>query len=219
MSGTIFDKETFASTLGIDKFKYIEVDSEFEQEKNPIYVPAKVALNYKTMNSALPIVIDQAREIAKEFAGDNGIIHTHTNKITAEFERKTPAKDMSRFLFRKDHITNEHILLEHATSKDPTVLVSPSMAFGVDLPDDASRFQIIMKMPYPSLGDKRIKMLFERNKAWYNMKMFVKLIQMCGRSTRSPEDFCDTYILDKAAVRSLQQNWNKLPQYFKARLK
>ena len=46
---------------------------------------------------------------------------------------------------------------EHLVSKDPTILVSPSLMEGIDLVDDLSRFQIIVKVPYASLGDKHVK--------------------------------------------------------------
>ena len=93
------------------------------------------------------------------------------------------------------------------------------MAFGVDLPGDMSRFQIVMKLPYPSLGDKRIKAMFEKDPKWYTMKMFTKLIQMCGRSTRTTDDYCDTYILDACAVAALKREYSNLPVYFKQRLR
>ena len=217
MSGTIFDHKTFTKTLGIQNYDYIEVDSEFDTNKNPVYIPAKYQLNYKNIDKNLPLVIKQAHDIADEFENENGIIHTHTNKITNAFDRAT--KDRKRYLFRKDNITNEHIVLEHVALGYPTVLVSPSMAFGVDLPDDMSRFQIVMKLPYPSLGDKRIKAMFDKDPKWYNMKMFTKLIQMCGRSTRTVDDFCDTYILDAAAISAIKRSWNDLPKWFTRRLK
>lgn len=217
MSGTIFDVDTYTKSLGIKEYEYIEVDSEFSPEKSPIYIPAKYSLNYSNLDKNLPLVAKQAEEICNIFKNDNGIIHTHTNKITSAFKKQI--KNHQRFLFRENHITNECIMIEHVESEHPTVLVSPSMAFGVDLQGDLSKFQIIVKLPYLSLGDKRVNKIFKENKEWYTMKMFVKLIQMCGRSTRSDIDESCTYILDKAAIDAIKRNWNKLPSYFKERLK
>ncbi len=217
MSGTIFDVKTFTKSIGIKEYTYIEVDSEFDSEKSPIYIPAKYSLNYKQLSLNLPKVVKQAEEIANEYKEYNGIIHTHTNKIAEAVERTV--KDKNRFLVRKGHITNEHLLIEHQETEHPTVLVSPSMAMGVDLVGDLSRFQIILKLPYLSLADKRVKKLFEEDKQWYTMKMFVKLIQMCGRSTRNKTDECPTYILDKAAINIIKREWKNLPEYFKCRLK
>src|SRR5204862_7988682 len=40
----------------------------------------------------------------------------------------------------------------HRASPVPTVLVSPSLRDGVDLPDDFLRFKIVTKMPFPDFG-------------------------------------------------------------------
>ena len=61
------------------------------------------------------------------------------------------------------------------------------MAEGVDLKDDLSRFQIVIKMPFDSLADPRIKKLTEMNSNWYSCEMMKKFIQQCGRSTRNKD--------------------------------
>jgi ATP-dependent DNA helicase DinG len=76
------------------------------------------------------------------------------------------------------------------------VLISPSLALGIDLKDDLSRFQIITKVPYPSLGDRYIREKFERDKQWYNLRTALRLIQAVGRSVRSKDDWAHTYVLD-----------------------
>ena len=48
------------------------------------------------------------------------------------------------------------MLRKHYESKKQTVLISPSLHLGVDLKDDLSRFQVIVKVPYPDLTDKKI---------------------------------------------------------------
>ena len=85
----------------------------------------------------------------------------------------------------KVNATNEDILELHSKDNKPTVLVSPSLTYGVDLKDNLARFQIIVKLPYSPLGSKRVKALFEQDKRWYENKMLVNLIQACGRGTRS----------------------------------
>jgi Rad3-related DNA helicase len=88
------------------------------------------------------------------------------------------------------------------------------MAFGVDLPDDLARFQIIIKLPYPSLGDKRIKYMFDNDRQWYVNKMLTYLVQACGRGIRHQEDHCTTYILDGNVVNVLRDHGKVLPGYF-----
>jgi Rad3-related DNA helicase len=109
---------------------------------------------------------------------------------------------------------NEKILKVHFESKEPTILVSPSMAYGVDLKEDLARFQIVCKAAYLPLYDERIKRLFNEDKDWYVNKMLNNLIQACGRGVRSKQDKCVTYILDATISDTVIRTASKLPKYF-----
>jgi ATP-dependent DNA helicase DinG len=216
MSGTIIDHKMFADTLGIEKYDYLEVESEFDPKHSPIYCLDKFKLNYKTMDKVLPKVVDIAEQICAKYPDDKGIIHTHTFKITKALQTKF-RKD-KRFLTREPGVTNEYLLEKHRLSDQSTVIMSPSLGFGTDLSDDFGRFSIVMKAPYLPMGDKRIKTLMERSFRWYQMKALVNLVQMCGRTTRNKEDYSDTYILDATATELIKKNVDKLPKYFRDRL-
>lgn len=215
MSATIVDKNIFAKTLGIKDFEYVEFESTFDPKKSPIYCHNKFPLNYKTIDTYLPQVVDIAHAIAENHKGEKGIIHTHSFTITQAVQKKLKGK---RYLCREEGTTNETIIKEHSLRKDDTVLVSPSLTMGLDLKGDLGKWQIVIKMPYPSLASKRIKKLFEVDPGWYKMKMFVSLIQACGRCTRSAEDECVTYILDGVSGKTILENRNILPKHFLDRI-
>ena len=103
-------------------------------------------------------------------------------------------------------------------NEDPTVLVSPSMVYGIDLKDDLARFQIIVKLPFLPLGSKRIKQLFDIDKEWYENKMLNAVVQAAGRSTRSKNDYSSTYILDGNFINVVTRAKNKLPKHFIERI-
>lgn len=216
MSATIIDHKTFARTLGIKDYKYIEVPSIFESKKSPIYCPGKYMLNYANINTNLPKVVKQTVSLCNEHNNEKGIIHTHNFKITEALQNET--KNNKRFLFREPGISNETILKEHFLNDKNSIIVSPSLGLGTDLIGDQGKFQIIVKLPYLPLGTKRIKILSKKDYNWYIMKMLINLIQMSGRCTRSMDDEAATYILDGQAVSMLKKNWNKLPNWFKSRL-
>ncbi len=88
------------------------------------------------------------------------------------------------------------MLEEHFSSSKPTVLFSPSMTEGVDGIGDMVRFQIICKVPYPNLGDRRIKIKMQEDTGWYHYQTAKTLIQAIGRGMRSPDDWCHNIILD-----------------------
>lgn len=212
MSATIIDHKNFAKNLGITDYEYVEVESDFDAAKSPIHVTSKNKLNYKNLKVILPDIADQIKQIVEFHKNDKGIIHTHTQEITNILRDKLHSN--RRFLFRDVASNNEDILTEHFKADLPTILVSPSLAYGIDLKDDLARFQIIVKLPFPPLSVKRIKKLFDNDKAWYENKMLNSIVQMCGRATRSKHDFSTTYILDGNIVNVLKNTKDKLPRYF-----
>ena len=184
MSATIVDKDSFAKTLGIEKYEYVEIESTFDPKKSPIYCHSKYPLNYKTLNKFLPSVAEIAKTLADSHKDEKGIIHTHSFQITQALQKVLKGK---RYLFREEGVTNEDIIMEHSVRTDDTVLVSPSLTMGLDLKGDLGKWQIIIKLPYPSLASKRVKKMFEDNPAWYRMRMLMALVQASGRCTRSNE--------------------------------
>jgi len=211
MSATIIDPKHFAKTLGITDYEYIEVDSTFDPKRAPIHCSGKVKLNYKNLRESLPSLTKQIAEICKHHKGMKGVIHTHTNEI-AEYLKINLNSD--RLICREKGVNNEQILKQHMESDQDTILVSPSLTFGVDLKDDLARFQIIIKAAYLPLGDERIKRLFKEDPQWYQNKMLNNLIQACGRGVRSKTDHCVTYIMDACITEAVIKSKHKLPKYF-----
>ena len=211
MSATIIDHKTFAKTLGITDYKYVEVDSTFDPAKAPIFINTKLKLNHNNLKDNLPTIAKQIQAICDKHKNDKGIIHTHSMAITSYLQSSIKGK---RFLFRSEGQKNEVLLTQHAESTEPTVVVSPSVAFGVDFKDDLARFQIIVKAAFPPLGDARIKKLFEMDKQWYTNKMLCNFVQACGRGVRSKDDHCITYVLDACIYDAIIKNNRNLPKYF-----
>ena len=212
-SATIIDPLKYIKSLGIKKedCMFIEEESKFESSKSPIYVSDLNSLNYKNKHTVLPKLATLVKKILDHHDNEKGIIHTHTNEISDYLQKKIKS---DRLLFRDIENDNNAILKKHETPNNPSVLVSPSLGYGVDLKDDLARFQIIMKVPYPPLGNKRIKHKFKTDKEWFANKTLSALVQMCGRATRSKDDYAITYILDANAIRLIQLNKDKLPDYF-----
>jgi Rad3-related DNA helicase len=211
MSATIIDHKNFCKGLGILKYEYIEVDTEFDHSKGPIHIMVKQKLNYSNLKEMLPTLAKQVQGILKEHSGDKGIIHTHTQYI-ADYIRDNVKTN--RLLCREAGVKNEEILELHEKSKTPSVLVSPSMTYGVDLKGDLAKFQIILKAPWLPTKDKRVEKMMKLDKQWYSNKMLCTLVQACGRGIRSVDDECVTYILDGSIFDVIIRNKSKLPTYF-----
>jgi Rad3-related DNA helicase len=216
MSATLSNHKEFAKSLGIDDYEYFESESTFDPKKSPIFCSKKFKLSYNTMEQNLPHVLDAAVSLCDKHSNEKGVIHTHTNFIANKLQFKT--RNNSRFLFKDISSTNEEMLNVHKNTNEPTVLVSPSLDTGISLDDDLGRFQIILKSPYLPLSSKRIKKMMDANPKHYTMKMLNKLIQMCGRCTRSSGDYSITYILDAVIVDAIMREKQNLPKHFLDRL-
>ena len=112
-----------------------------------------------------------------------------------------------------DGKTQDDVIKEHANSKDG-VLFSSSLWQGVDLKDDLSRFQIIAKSPYPNYTEKWVESKMERYPLWYSSQTITKILQGCGRSVRSKQDWATTYVLDSAVEPLLNNSKNLVPKSY-----
>lgn len=212
MSATIVNPEKFAKTLGINDYYFIETATTLSAKKAPIKCASKFRLNYKNKDQLLPQMSKVAGQICNLYKDKKGIIHTHSMDVLRYL--KAELGNNPRFLFREQGNDNERILQIHSETKEPTVLVSPSMTHGVDLKGDLGEFQIVMKAPFLPLNDERVKRKFENDKEWYSDAMLSTLIQMCGRCNRTASDYSETYILDGLILDAVLRNKEKLPKYF-----
>lgn len=212
MSATILNADGFAKSLGIPKDDYdsISIASPFPVENRPIIHADIGSFSAKVIDYTLPRAKDAVKAIMSEHKKEKGIIHCHTYKIANYLKKNIRSK---RILTHNSDNRDE-ILAKHISSKEPTVLLTPSMTEGVDLKDDASRFQIIVKVPYPYLGDPIIRKRMSKNDKWYPMKTAMTIVQAYGRSVRSIDDSAITYILDSDWKRFYRQNKDVFPAGF-----
>ena len=217
MSATVINCDIYAESLGLPRAQYAAISqpTPFPVENRPIFFAPIGLMSAAHIDESLPKLAEAVKEILKEHKGEKGIIHSHSYKITNYLRKNLKDK---RLIFH-DSDDREAALKKHMTATNATVLVSPSMAEGVDLRDDLSRFQIIMKVPYPSLGDKLVKKRMHRWSWWYPMQTIKTIVQAVGRSIRNEKDRAVTYILDADWRRFYAKHSDIFPDSFKKALK
>lgn len=212
MSATILSHEGFSLTLGLPADKTISVKeaSPFDPMKSPIIFSPAGSMSMKNIDQTLPVMTNMIREIIKNHKNEKGIIHTHSIKIAEFLKNKLRSK---RILIAYGE-NRDKILEKHINSKDPTILLSPSMAEGVNLKGELSKFQIICKVPFPYLGDKVVSKKIKKWNWWYDLQTTRTVIQSVGRSIRSENDEAVTYILDRDWSRIYSKNKVHMPRNF-----
>jgi Rad3-related DNA helicase len=217
MSATILSKDNLCNSIGLknDKVKFIRVEeSEFSIENRPIYLMNVAWLNARTMNQSLPQISKVIDNLLSVHKNDKGIIHTTSYSQLQFIKNNISKENSSRLIESNPKIDRNETILKHFQSTKPTVLISPSMFLGVDLKDDLSRFQIIVKVPYPDLTDKKISVLKQRNPKWYEWNTILQLVQAYGRSVRNSDDYANTYILDSNISYILKNGKDMIPKWF-----
>jgi len=181
--------------LGNRKYSFHSVPMTFPLSNRPIITSCmggKMTHQNEVNNWDENIKI--IKEIIKKHKNERGVIHTQSyiraNQIANDL------KGYSIFLHNKEEIDND-IIDEWIESKKK-ILISPSIKEGVDLKDDLCRFQILLKIPYPSIGDARVKYLLMEKKqwTWYFNETAKDIVQMYGRAIRSETDYAKFYIVD-----------------------
>ena len=212
MSGTLLNKDIFSNIVGIDPSitEYIDVKSTFPVKNRKIYYVNCGKMNFSSKSDTFKNQIPVIEKILKKYINDKGIIHTTNYEISNWI--KENIKD-NRLVFHNSD-DREEILSKHLKNKKSSVIVSPSMTNGLDLNNELSRFQIILKMPFPNLGSNKIKARKDSNPESYKIKTCQDLIQSYGRSIRSETDYADTYILDSNFNDLLKYSSKYFPKWF-----
>lgn len=202
---------TFAEiTMGLkpETTKYIAVPDVFPSENKPVLFLGAENLNYEIMKNPATYV-----EMSKKIAF---IIDHHKNEkglllVPSFYVAKTLAAKIPKGCKVFEHTQGTNIndyVGEFKKYKGSAILISPSIFEGLDFSNDESRFQIICKTPYASLGDPRIAKIANEYGSVYREITLYKIIQGLGRSIRTPTDTATTYFLDKSSQTMFNSKQN-----------
>lgn len=219
LSGTILSKELFCYVNGLDdkKTHYYSLPSSFPLKNRPIYYMPVGKLSYKEKTESLVKMQPWITKLMAKYQDKKGIVHTNSFELTNWI--KDNVSDVNeRFLYHTDG-DREYMLQNHYTKAEPTVIISPSMTTGVDLKDDYGRFNILLKVPYPSLESNKNKARLESNPDWYAYMTVLAIIQAYGRCVRSEMDFADFIILDSCFDDVMRRSSKFIPEYVQKAIK
>lgn len=210
MTGTLGNKDSFCKWIGIDPKEtyYIYVKSPFPVSNRPIiksYVGSMS--NNRWKNQA---AIDKIKTIMNKHKGEKGVIHTSSNQQAWWIKK---ALDSNK-VWVAYGATREDTIRRFEASRKPIVLVGAGIKDGVDFKHDKCRYQIIFKMPYPSLAGKQVNIRMHYDESWYNYQTIMPLMQAYGRGIRDSTDYCTCYILDNDFEKLLRKYKYLFNEYF-----
>lgn len=217
MSGTILNKKIFSELNGLDSSlsSYYSIPSPFPVKNRPIYYMPVGKMSYNKKEETFKKYVPFINRLLKKYSGKKGIIHTNSFELADWIKKDVKSK---RLVFHGTSDKNE-ALQNHFDSDDDSVIVSPSMGVGVSFDHDKARFQIVSKIPYPSLASQKNKLRLKNNPEWFSWMTVCNLLQISGRCNRSMKDYADTIIIDESFGDILKFSSHLIPQWVQDSIK
>lgn len=166
-------------------------------------------------------IMEKLDELAGKHPGQNGLIHSasydRANRIK-ESAKQRKYQHLYRNVMVHDPSDDADETINEWLGSSENILISPSMMEGISLAGDTCRWQVLLKVPFPSTGDNRVDYLLEETPDvgwdWYNETAANQVVQSAGRAVRHPTDVADYYVLD-TAFNTLRRKVS-LPTWFNA---
>jgi len=212
MSATLLSEDYQRITLEMPSeryrtFAYVDAPNNFPAANRPIYVYPSGSMNKGKPGEAspqaetMPRLIEDIEAIARHYPNDRGIIHTHTHLIAKEILELIDEDVVQRILYQGDFDNDRGAMTEEFKRTPGAIIVAPRMYEGLDCPDDAARWQVICKMPYPDMGNPQQRKRMELMALYFPHYTTTRIMQAWGRIIRHDKDWGHTFILDEAYYR------------------
>lgn len=192
------EKAIFCRSLGLDPSKtpMCRLKSDFDPQNRRVIVFGVGPMGKKNQDQTMPLILKAVDKIVGKHAKERGIIHGHSYDICKKInDHLQEGPHGQRVIFPTKADQREEAFTRHGEFEG-SILITPSMTEGFDFKDDLARWQIMPKIPWPSLGDRQVKAKAELDPEWYSCETVKAVIQTCGRICRNSNDYGMTYILD-----------------------
>lgn len=216
MSATISRKDV--EYLGLDsrRVSYIEAGSPIAVSRRPVKYEPVGNLSLANQPESIPKLANWIRRSLRRHQGEAGLIHA-TYDLAAKL--RPYLRDCPQLVWhnRQDKATKYAEFRRHGAARG-LVLVGSGMYEGLDLKGELGRWQVITKVPYPSLADPVTRYLMENDPEYYAWETIKQLLQASGRICRTLDDRGTTYLVDSSFRRLYSGNRELFPKYWRESL-
>lgn len=223
MSATISRKDIEQLGLSGKKIVYIDANSVIPAQNRPIIVPREAEnMSLASQQANLPKLANFIIKTALKFPEEKGLVHLPYNMVEK-------LKNLIRA--HPDFNKIKHMMLWHTRENktkvynqfrelaEPGILFGSGMYEGLDLKQELCRWQIISKIPFPSLANEAIKYMADIDQEWYSWEASKILQQAFGRIVRSETDYGISFVFDKSFIRLYEQNQDLYPRWLRDSIK
>ena len=221
-SATVLDPEEYIRLNGLsdilkgDEIEILEAPSTFPTENRPVIDATVGLLSRQRWDQNMPLAVAAVERILREEKG-NVAIHCHSYRHQRALVANLPV-DLKHRLIVHTGKDREEKLHEWMRSRGK-VFVSVAFNEGQDWKYDICDAQILLKVPFADIGDKRVKKRIDLGyRQWYENQAMLESIQAYGRAIRAEDDKARFYVIDGSFISLVQSTWQFIPDWFKEAL-
>lgn len=179
----------------------LTVESPFPVENRPCYVDPVGQMSSGNRSKNVGDVAEKVVDVSE----GNTLIHAHTYDFADELYDALSMRVGGNVMVQDGGSREKS--LEKWKRSDKEFFVSVNMYDGLDLKDDLCRTNVVCVVPFPYLGDPQVqRRKEEEGDRFFNWRTAMRIQQAYGRTTRSRDDWSDTYILDENFAWFYRQN-------------
>lgn len=198
--------------LGLQKRRshVIDLPSPIPASRRPVILRPVGNMSYKYQNVTLPKLAACVRSMLDSKRG-KGLVHA---PYAVASKLKELLGDHPRLLTH-DRDNKSAMYQEFRAAEGEPVFLASGLYEGIDLAGDDYQWQLVTKVPYPSLAEPVIAYRAETDSDWYLWESLKVVLQACGRICRGAEDYGETLLLDssfdtlieRARARGMLPQW------------
>lgn len=203
---------TPTTKLVTSKYAEVIVQHPIDVSRRLIHYDPVGSMNYTSREYTAEKMAIRIKQLHDTYS-QNTIVHCNSFLVARLIMEHLGRLHSNIVIQEKDY--REQALLDWQ-SKDDAIFLSVHYEEGISLNGPKYPINIICKIPFPNLSDVWVQ---SRNKldgwTWYAIETISRLQQACGRTTRGPEDYSETWILDQSFENLYKRNNNLFQSWFR----
>lgn len=217
ISATIHPKTLWQCGIRSADMDYFEYPSPFDPDKSPVYYYPAAKVDRSAGEHELHQLVDAIDRIQVMRQDRRGIIVTPSYDLRNAIVQRSEFSRNMLVNHRDDKV--DDVVSRFARMPPGAVLVSPSVGTGYNFEDDAARWMVIPKIPFPDRS-KPINVAREAvDRSYGAYHAAQQMEQFAGRTTRSEDDWSEAFLLDANMDWYWKYNHGLLGDWFKQRLR
>ena len=197
LSATISPQDIEQLGLAGRRVVWIESPAPIPAKQRPVISPSPgFRLGFDASKEELGRAAAEVDRLAHLHRHERGVIHLTYGLMDAFMPLLS--EDTRKRLISHDRENKTERYKAFLEGPSDSILFCAGLQEGIDLPGDLGRWQVIAKVPWPSLGEPAWKYVAESDPVRYMWETMRVVLQASGRVCRGPEDYGITYILDRS---------------------